>query len=257
MITDLHCHTNFSTDAISTISQMLEAAESRNIDIIAITDHADFAPGDSCVEPEPYMEELNKNAGKKVKLLKGIEVGLQFEHRHAFSEFMKRAKYDFVIGSMHRCLEQDFLEGQFYQNRSVEECWQVYFTETLKAMQSCPDFDSLGHLDIITRYHTMTGQNLHEDLFPYLDPVLEWLIENQKGLEINTSKFHIFSRCHPQPLILKRYRQLGGKIITLGSDAHSAEFVGRNLDKGIEAARSAGFSQFAWFEQRKLRFADF
>ncbi len=256
MITDLHCHSTFSIDGSSSMRQMIEAGENIGLDIMAITDHADFADGDSCVEPVSYRKALQKAGSNRIKVLKGVEVGLQYEHRERFAEFMKDADFDFVIGSMHRACEKDFCNGEFYLNRSAEECWQIYFIEALKAVKACSDFDTFGHLDIITRYHSMQGHASPESMNEYLDPLLKWLIDHEKGLEVNTSKFHLFARCHPQPLILQRYRELGGEIITLGSDAHHRNDVGKNLQAGLEAIRTAGFSRLAWFEKRKMRLAD-
>lgn len=256
MITDLHCHSNFSIDAEDGVGAMIDAAINAGLDIFAITDHADFAENDSCVEPDSYLAELSRHRPVKIKFLRGIEVGLQFEHRQNFQKFMRGREFDFVIGSMHRAQLEDFCDGTFYRNRSGEECWQIYLAETLKAIQSCSDFDSLGHLDILTRYHHLRGSDFPETMFEKLDQIFKWLIENGKGLEINTSFFHQFNRCHPQLSMLKRYRRLGGEIITIGSDAHNCKCVGRNIDKGIAAAKEAGFNRLAWFEKRKVRFAE-
>lgn len=260
MITDLHCHTNFSIDCPVSPDLMLKAAENKGIDILTFTDHADFAQGDSCVDPDKYISEIRQlcEKSRQVKLLCGIETGLQFEHREKFAQFMKNREFDFVIGSMHRAGELDFFNGEFYAGRTAEDCWKIYLEETLKAINSCSDFDVLGHFDIIARYDHLKGKMFPEKLLPELDRVLVWLIKNGKGLEINTSGiFYQLNRCHPEQLILKRYKDLGGKILTIGSDAHREESVGRNLKEGYEAASIVGFTQVAWFEKRKIHFAEF
>lgn len=257
--TDLHCHTSFSSDCQVSPEEMLRSAENKSINILAITDHADFAKGDSCVEAEAYIKKLRKLAASSnsVKLLCGIETGIQFEHREKFNQFMKNRDFDFVIGSMHRARELDFFNGEFYFERSAEDCWKTYLEETWKAITSCSNFDVLGHFDIITRYDHLKGQGFPRKFMPLLDKIFSWLIDNDKGIEVNTSGlYYQLDRCHPETVIIERFHDLGGKIVTLGSDAHLAESVGRSMDEGIKTLKNAGFDKLAWFEKRKVQFAE-
>lgn len=258
--TDFHCHSNYSQDCRETPEQLLSAAEQKQIDILTITDHADFVPGDSIFDPATYLTNLRQLASTntKVRLMAGVELGIQAAHAERCRSFIAGHNFDFIIASMHRALELDFYYGEFYeQHKNVHECWQIYLEESLKAVKAFSDFDIFGHLDIIRRYNLTRGTLIPDELQPALDELLIWLIEHHKGIEINTSgKRYGLESFHPHPVILKRYRQLGGEIVTIGSDSHGSANLGEGFNEAVELLKACGFKRLAWFSQRELHFAD-
>ncbi len=258
MKTDLHIHSTFSIDSKATLEAIIKAAEKQEVDIIAITDHADFAIGDSCVEPDSYLTALNElqQLNPQIKILRGIELGLQFEHTRQCQDFMANQNFDFVIGSMHRALALDFHNGEYFSGRSIKESWQIYFEETLKAMHSFSDFDIFGHADIIRRYAQTRNSTIPEELMMLLDKVLCWLVDNGKGLELNSSGLRYgLDSMHPTVHILKRFRDLGGEIVTIGSDSHTDATIGHSFSEACGILSDCGFRYLAWFENRVPKFA--
>jgi len=255
--TDCHNHSNYSQDCRETPEQLVEAALTRGIDVMAITDHADFAEGDSIFDPDAYLAHLHALSGKinGMTLLCGVELGIQAEHAELCHRFVAGRSFDFVIASMHRARELDFYYGEFYkQHSNIEECWKIYLEESLRAVRAFSDFDVFGHIDIIRRYSLTRGTLIPETLQPQLDALLSWLIEHDKGIEINTSGIRYgLDSFHPHVSILRRFRQLGGRIVSIGSDSHGSASIGAGFFEAIEMLRSEGFTSFATFHRRQVR----
>ncbi|MDD3148583.1 MAG: histidinol-phosphatase HisJ family protein [Candidatus Riflebacteria bacterium] len=260
MITDSHCHSTWSQDGKASPEQMLAAAAERQIDILAITDHADFMPGDSIFAPERYLENLHSIAAssRKVKLICGVELGIQAEHADLCRAFVAGHNFDFIIASMHRARELDFYYGEFYKHHGdANECWKIYLEESLKAVRAFEDFDVFGHLDLIRRYGLTRGTKIPAQLGSELDELLSWLIEHNKGIEINTSGIRYgLESFHPYLEILQRYCQMGGQIVTIGSDSHNIETLGENFLPAVEMLKSCGIQRVAWYKNRQPHFAD-
>lgn len=260
MKTDYHCHSNYSQDCRETPEQLIAAAETLQLDILAITDHADFAAGDSCFEPDSYLRHLKSlaAASHRVQVICGVELGIQAEHAELCRSFTAGREFDFIIGSMHRALELDFYAGEFYQRfTTISECWRVYLEESLKAVRAFSDFDVFGHIDIIRRYNITRQTMIPDESKPQLDQLLEWLIANGKGIEINTSGFRYgLDSVHPHTALLKRYRELGGEIVTIGSDSHSTSTIAQNFDHATDLLKSTGFTHFTWYKNRQPHFAE-
>ncbi|GAB1353102.1 MAG TPA: histidinol-phosphatase HisJ family protein [Candidatus Rifleibacterium sp.] len=256
--TDCHNHSNYSQDCRETPEQLIETALNRDIDVMAITDHADFAEGDSIFDPDAYLAHLHALNSKTtgLTLLCGVELGIQAEHAALCRRFVAGRPFDFIIASMHRARELDFYCGEFYkQHSTVEECWRVYLEESLRAVQAFSDFDVFGHIDIIRRYGLTRGTLMPEILQPQLDALLSWLAEHDKGLEINTSGMRYgLDSFHPHVSILRRFRQLGGRIVTIGSDSHTNKDMGADFFTALEMLRSEGFNSLATFHRRQVCF---
>lgn len=259
MITDLHTHSTYSIDSRATPEQIIHEARSRGINILAITDHADFAEGDSCFDPAQYIPAINrlKENSEELTLLCGVELGIQAEHADACRKFLAGHKFDFIIGSMHRACEMDLYNGEFYQGRDLKDCWQTYLQESLKAFELCSDFDVMGHPDIIRRYHLTRNSKMPEECCDQLDEMLKWLVNNGKGLELNTSGLRYgLDSMHPSDRFLSRFRELGGEIITIGSDSHKTETLAADFDLAKNILKNNGFKFHAWFKNRTAHFAE-
>jgi len=259
MITDLHTHSTFSIDSKATPEEIIHEARLRGIDILAITDHADFAADDSLFDPAVYIPAITalKERSENLTLLCGVELGIQAEHAGACRRFLHGHSFDFIIGSMHRAKALDLYNGQFYEGRILTDCWQIYLEESLKAFELCSDFDVMGHPDIIRRYHLTRNSSMPEECSDRLDVMLKWLVNNGKGLELNTSGLRYgLDSMHPSDLFLRRFRELGGEIITIGSDSHKVDTLAADFDQAVAILKRNGFKYHAWFKNRVAHFAE-
>ncbi len=254
MIAELHCHTHFSSDSRATPEQMIESAFQKGLKTIAITDHSDFVKDDPRIDLPAYHSYITalKNNTTKIEVLLGIELGLQKNHSQKINSALKDYKFDFVIGSMHRAMGMDLYQGEFFKGRTVEDSWVLFLEETLAAVMDYPDFDILGHLDILRRYHEARGSKLPPKALPHMKKLLTWLIENDKGIEINTSAKSSYNldSFHPQREILQIYKELGGKIVTIGSDAHKPDGIGFGFTEAARQLKEIGFEQLTIFRGR-------
>jgi len=251
---DQHCHTRFSADGTALPGTMLEAAAAVDIRHLAFTDHADFAPSDPCIAPEAYFEQLNRLRDNEwgIQLGVGVEVGIQVGHAASVESFLAGRPFDFVIASMHRACGLDIADGSFHKGRSVETAWSDFLDDTLASMNACPDFDTLGHFDILTRYDATRGTRPGEIHAGKLDAVLTWLIEHEKCLELNTSaRRYDVGRMHPAEDILRRYVALGGRHVTVGSDAHRPNSLGVGVSEMLQLLLAHGIETIPFFIQRK------
>ncbi|HOT29642.1 MAG TPA: histidinol-phosphatase HisJ family protein [Candidatus Ozemobacteraceae bacterium] len=251
---DQHNHTRFSSDGTAHPETMLEAAGAVGIRYLAITDHADFAPSDPCIDPAAYLPALERYRDNPwgIRLGIGVELGIQVCHAPQVAAFLRGRNFDFVIASMHRACGLDIADGSFHRGRSVETAWSDFLDDTLASMNACPDFDTLGHFDILSRYDATRGTAPSEAHAEKLDAVLAWLIAHGKCLELNTSaRRYEVGHMHPSEKILKRYVELGGTRVTIGSDAHRPNSVGTGVFEMLRLLRDSGIETLPFFLQRR------
>ncbi len=251
---DQHNHTRFSSDGTAQPETMLEAAAAIGIRYLAITDHADFAPSDPCIDPASYLPALERCRDNVwgIRLGIGVELGIQVCHAPQVAAFLRGRDFDFVIASMHRACGLDIADGSFHRGRSIEEAWSDFLDDTLASMNACPDFDTLGHFDILSRYDATRGTTPSAAHADKLDAVLNWLIAHGKCLELNTSaRRYEVGRMHPSEEILKRYVELGGRRVTIGSDAHRPNSVGTGVFEMLRLLRDCGIEAVPFFLQRR------
>ena len=168
-------------------------------------------------------------------------------------DFTSAYDFDFVIGSTHLCRGMDPYYPEYFEKfSSEEEAIRAYFAETLENLKCHDDYDVLGHLDYIVRVAPSKDKNYSYDKYKdAIDPILELLVHSGKGLELNTGSFRYGLRQpHPCTDVLRRYHELGGEIITVGSDAHKAQDVGSYLDLTSEILQLCGFKYYTIYEKR-------
>ena len=261
---DYHVHTNFSDDSNMYIRDLIKAAKKKNIGEICITDHLepDDLDGDS-IEPlkkytKKYFEEIKEISMKKdyPKIKIGVELGLSRKTLNKSSEYIKAHSYDFVLASLHEVNGVEVNDRGFYRSITAEEAYRLYLEEMYYCLENYNDFDCFGHLDLIRRYvKRFKGKNeiiFTSELKPLIDDILKLIIDKGKGIELNTSGYR-YGLLTPLPPfeILKRYRELDGEIITIGSDAHSEEEVGDKIQHAHGLLLEAGFECFYTYEGRK------
>ncbi len=264
---DCHLHSSFSGDSDTPMEEMILSGISRGLRTMCFTEHHDIDYPDSPKESgsifllntDSYLYDLIRLKEKyqnQISLLFGVELGLQSEILREIAVYAKSYEFDFIIGSSHICHGKDPYYPSFYEGRSEEEAYREYFTSILENVKKFSNFDVYGHLDYVVRYGPNKDRDYTYDKYrDILDKILETLLENGKGLELNTGGIKSgMKEFHPCTDILKRYRELGGEIVTLGSDAHDAAHVTDAFDRAAEVLLSCGFRYYTVFERRSPSF---
>lgn len=261
---DSHAHTSSSHDGKSMIEEYLAVAAERGVDEITFTDHYDIYDGvksrlqtldiDRC-----YLSYLGQTAGVDLATHFGIEIGLRPEVEKQIKDMVKEHReFDFIIGSSHITCGKDMsMDPSFFAGYTRNQAYTRYFEEVLENIRMCDDeFDVYGHLDYVVRYGGYASKIIDYTEFKnVLDQILATLIKKGKGIEINTSGIRYgLASPHPNKEILARYRELGGRIITIGSDAHCVDHLAGDFDVAYQMAKEAGFNEVAVFEKREPRF---
>lgn len=266
MFWDTHMHCNFSGDCDSTPESMIEAAISKGLSGICFTDHMDYdypvQPDNPTVfefDPAEYdsaIHRIQRQYAGRLPILHGIELGLQPHLAKRHMQLLCGHRFDFVIGSSHIVHGRDPYYASFYEGRSEKEAYLEYFESILENIKAFHDFDVYGHIDYVVRYGP--DKNMHYSYQAYadiIDEILKQLVSLGKGIEVNTAGF-TYGLGHPNPCedILKRYRELGGEILTLGADAHQPEHVAFGFDRVPQLLDACGFSYYTIFKERKAVF---
>ena len=254
---DMHNHTLYSDDSNATMKSIIDAGVQQGLKGIAITDHYDpdyptpefqFTPDFPAYQNE--MEELKEAYRNKIEVILGIEIGIQ--HGKTLDKCRSAAReypYDFILGSFH-CAHGKDLYVDYFNGWSIEEAYHGFYQYMIDCLENYHDFDVLGHINIVDRYTSRIptyGPYMEE-----IEAILRLLVDRGKGLEINTSSFryNLGDVTTPTQEILALYKEVGGEIITLGSDAHSPRHVGYKLDWAEDFAKSHGFRYYAHYKNR-------
>lgn len=254
---DSHLHTLRSPDANAQIDAYAALAVERGIGELAITDHVDFDPSmpaygfASFADRERDVREAAARwADHGLAIRFGVEVTYERRHEDEIRGWLRRHPHDYVIGSVHIGANSPYTAGNvstFVSGRSLPGIVEPYFDEIVGAARSGL-FDTIGHLDFVKRYlvpHVMPAELAQApELY---EPVLAALIESGTALEVNASGLRQVAReTYPSPAIVARYRALGGRHVTVGSDAHRTEWFGYGLAAGYRHAAAAGFEALAF-----------
>lgn len=262
MRADVHMHCGFSNDSESRPEDMVESAIAKGLSVICLTDHYDkdnLDWGDEAIfDVESYFQkmiELQEEYRDQIDIRIGAEIGMQPYLAEYYQNFIAQHPFDFVIGSVHSVLEHD-VALDFFQKHSDPEGYKIYFEEMLQDVQKIKSYDVLGHLDYIVRYSNQGSKGF--DLNDYMDiieEILKQVIAHGKGIEMNMSGLKYgLGAPHPQPEIIKRYRELGGEIITVGADGHIPEHIAYDYHLADDILKSCGFKYYTEFKGRKPLF---
>lgn len=276
---DCHTHTQFSVDSEADINEMILRACELGLAAYAITDHCecncwypeehyngsvdstDFNYGSDFENSVSAVTKLKEQYAGKINLICGTEMG-QASHDFEIAEkIVSDERLDFVIGSMHQLPgEKDFafINYREYSTDSIYELLERYFKEIYKLCK-WGKFDVLGHLTYTLRY--IKGCfGIDADISRFDEIIAESfreLIRNGCGIEINTSGLRqAYGETFPSIKYIKLYRELGGEILSVGSDAHTVEDLGKGVADGAEIAKAAGFDHLCYFKRRKPVFIE-
>ncbi|MBE5916325.1 MAG: histidinol-phosphatase HisJ family protein [Pseudobutyrivibrio ruminis] len=262
MLWDNHMHTNFSGDSDARPIDMIKAAKLKGLRGITFTDHLDLDYpkefGFFDLDLENYyptqhalaLAESNDN----FTILTGLEVGIQPHIIDKCKEAVNAQPYDFIIGSTHLVDKWDPYFESFWERASEDALLKRYYECILENINVFTDFDTLGHLDYAFRYAPSESakHNTHEPYFEIIDAILNRIIKLDKALEVNTAAFRKgMGAPNPAPSIIKRYHELGGKLITLGADAHTPSDIAADFDRLPDLLKECGFNEFVVYKNRK------
>lgn len=261
---DCHLHTAFSGDSETAPEEMMEKALSLGLAGITVTDHLDLdyvpEPGLFDLDIPAYtkrMEALQKEYERKGLTVKiGIEMGLKPGLAERHREILASYPFDYVIGSIHVVSDRDPYYPDFYEGITADDAYRSYFSCCLENLRAFSDFDALGHLDYIVRYGMRhygadKGALQYKDFAAEIDAILTFLIDHEKALEVNTGSFRNgMSEPNPSYRILLRYYELGGRMITLGADAHEPSTVADHFEEVVRHLSVLGFDRYLVYEKR-------
>lgn len=256
---DFHTHTGFSDDCDVPMHEMIQGAIQQGIKTLAVTDHHDPGYPDPefpfLLDFDTYLSTLTRAKNyysDRIDIKIGMEVGILKGHFHEAEERISAFPFDVIIGSFHCMRHCDMYKFDF-DHADCPALLKDFYEYMYECLCEFSNFDILGHLSILDRY---IGRIY--DYKPYeadIDEILKFIIKNGKGLEINTSSFRYGTDSWlPRESILKRYHELGGEILTFGSDAHSPEYYQYHFGDAVELAKSIGFKYYCKYTQRKPEF---
>lgn len=261
IIADYHVHSRFSSDSTAPTEDMVEKAISLGMKKVCFTDHMDYDFPDTyglpfIFDPDEYFNELDRITEKyksKIKVLRGIELGLQPYLAPRYQKLTDQYDFDFAIGSSHLVDGLDPYYPEYWKDKTAEEGLEIYFNSITNNVKAFTGYQVYGHLDYVVRY--APDKNLvytYEKFADIIDEMLKTIISHGLGIEVNTAGYKYgLGYAHPQADVLKRYKELGGEILTIGSDGHQPEHLGYDFARAEQLLKSLGFKYYTTFEKKK------
>lgn len=264
ILPDCHLHSFHSSDSDCSPKDIVKTALKLGLPAICFTDHNDFL-----FPPENGVSEFQLNFNTyyhdiaaireqyqgTYPIYIGVEQGLLPAAADMINTYDSNNVLDFIIGSSHLVYGQDPYYPQFWKDKNITDTITAYYQSIIDNISICSNFDVYGHIDYITRY--IPDKNYNYTFYTYIDyidTVLKSLIEKGKGIELNTAGIRYGTNINPEPAIIKRYHQLGGEIITVGSDAHKLSDIGSHMHVARDILKDCGFCYYTIFVQRKAQF---
>ena len=282
MFADYHIHTYYSDDSTYPMEQVVKDAISKGITDLCFTDHVDYGIKEDAdkLTPEQRQElklkiqhpngpqynvdypaylaeyqDLKEKYADKINLKLGMEFGLQIHTIPQYQKLFNSYPFDFIIMSCHQVENKEFWTQEFQQGRSQDEYNQRYYDEILAQVKNYHDYSVLGHLDLIARYDK-AGIYPFAKIRDKIAEILKIVIADGKGIELNTSsvRYNIHNaqgehELTPSREILALYKELEGRIITVGSDSHKPEHLGAYIAEQSQELLKLGFKEICTFEK--------
>ena len=278
---DMHTHSSYSPDAEDSAEAMCEKAAELGLEVYALTDHCDcnfwyptehyftdkqdvtdammYGAGEYAENSIAEQVRLKEKFAGRLDLRVGVELGQPLQYPEGAEKMAADPRLDFIIGSHHMNSGCDDFYYLDYSKMSAEQLDKLLTDCFLQMLEMCKwgKFDVLGHLTYPLRY--ICGEhNVAVDILKYeelIRSIFKTLISNGKGIEVNTSGLRQkYGQTFPSFELVKLYRELGGEIITFGSDAHRTSDLGKGITDGVELAKSAGFGYAAVFKKHQAEF---
>lgn len=270
MFCDYHTHTVFSDDSNYPMEECVKDAISLRIKEICFTDHVDYGVKYDLkdLKPEevegkvlnvdfekyfPEIERVKELYKGNISIKTGLEFGVQKQTIPQYEELFKKYPFDFIIMSVHEIDNKELWNHSFQDGKTEAEYYSLYFENIYYLVQNFHNYSVLGHLDLLKRYDEKDGYNPFVENKEIITKILKYIIADGKGIELNTStkKYHL-DDLMPSRDILKLYLELGGEILTIGSDSHcKKDLTNSHIEELKQELRDIGFKKFCTFEKMK------
>ena len=260
---DIHSHTNFSPDSIELPENIVKSAIEKGCKVLGFSEHLDYDYVVDNIEViltdvKAYYEntqKLKKLYKDEIKLLFGIEFGYEKKAEPYYLDVLKEYDFDYVINSVHEIDCKDCFNPAYFEGRTKQEAYTLYLNRVLQSTDAEFDFQIIGHIGYVTRYAPYEDKALYYHEFKdILDKILDKIIQKQKVLEFNTNIKSPVTLTLPTVEIIKRYYELGGRLISYGSDCHNALRLCENYDYVKNLLKETGFKEFVYFEKKEIKF---
>lgn len=246
-LVDYHVHTNNSFDSNVRMEDHCQRAIEIGLKEIAFTEHFDLNPIDKGLgyfDFQEYSDEIaqcRKKFGERLKIKKGLELGEPHLYEEEHFQFLKDKDFDFLLGSIH-FIGNQVLHREYAPDEDERGVYLEYFEQVLETARK-GNYHSLGHLDVLKRYVPKRFRKFYASEYEeVVREILKAVIKRSRGIEVNTSGFRQgFGEPLPTVEIIKWYKELGGEIITIGSDAHHVRHLGEGIREGLEIIKDLGF----------------
>ena len=253
---DFHMHSRVSFDGHDTGEAMAKAAVAAGLKEICFTDHLDYDPlgqmGILAFDDDAYSAEYDTLAVPGLTIRRGMEFGMTPTNQEQFRQDLLRRPFDFVLGSVHFVDDLDVYYDEYWQGKTIFQAERRYLESTLECVQAQDDFDVLAHLTYIAKTHSHPAPRpvSYAEHRQIIDEILRVLVQKGKGLELNTSGLDRCGGYLPTVDIFHRFKELGGQIVTVGSDAHRCNRVGQYSFEACAILKEI-FGHVCTFEDRK------
>lgn len=254
---DQHVHSSLSPDCEESLEDIVAHALKLNKRAVVTTDHFEydckFFKQDVVIDHAAYSQEVARLAAlyPEIDIRKGIEVGYRREYLTEINDYLTRHSLDVVLLSAHNDGILDFSE-EAYHRQPPEVMLRRYFEQLREAVARMDNFDILAHFDYVARY---TRHPLEERDYAacrdVIQEILDILIQKDKVLELNTAGLYRQGWIHPHPYVLSLYTELGGRSVSLGSDAHQISRIEQGFDQALQLLAHYGIREIAHFKARK------
>ena len=252
---DFHMHSTVSFDGKSAAEDMVAAAAQMGLKEICFTDHLDYDPlgmnTDFIFDTEEYNAAYDRLCHPELKIRRGMEFGMLPDNSDTLQADLQRREFDFVIGSVHFAENVDIYFPPFWEGKTVMEAEHRYFEEVLACVQAHDEFDVLGHLTYAGKSasHPTKKPVEYQNHKEIVDAIFRELIRKGKGVEVNTSGKDRCGAFLPDAAYLRRFKELGGEIVTVGSDSHDDVRVGQYCFEACQMVKEI-FGYVCTFEHR-------
>lgn len=243
-----------------TMDSAIKSAMRKGLGGIIFTDHYDVDPPPSIIafDFEPQAQQLAidniRESFVGFEVLKGIEVGIQKKSIDKIDTFVNRYNFDMIVASVHFVNGLDPYFGDYYKKYDWHNAYRNYLLNIYECISVYDNFDAVGHFDYIVRYSPYKQKMMrYSDFADEFEAIFKILKERGKALEINTNTYRsMYGEAPALDIeILRRYKEAGGELISLCSDAHDDYRVAENFEKYKEIIQTAGFSYIAHFKERR------
>lgn len=255
---DCHIHSSFSPDSSERIDEIVDYCIEKGIKTIGISDHYDFRNPDFLFSKgfdiASYISAIDE-ISKEITILKGIEIGYDPRESSKINLLANDDNFDYSILSVHTIFDKNLHDEMFFKEDNIYEQFQVYFKHIRDMVDNVDDFQILGHLDYPSRYKEFLDmKRVFNENKDTIADIFKILIMKEKALEVNGAGIRYYHKePNPSKNILSLYKDLGGKLITYGSDAHYKNYVGFGWDMVSEILKNIGFSKAYYFEKKSAK----